>query len=300
MTHQQQAENEADSIKKTAMAPSGAPEAGRKKFCGAWSLQGTRKAGSVSNQGLQRAVPTASAPSRKYLRLRCKCWGCSLCAPRKANKYRGQILRAVVREKLNRFLTLTLDAKKIACGNDLKTYLAHFEIQKAIGTACRCETCTRIQCKSVKHIRKCWNKLRIYFNRRFGVTPKFVAVLEFQKTTGLAHLHIVIDHYIDQAWAKAAWSSVGGGEHVDIRFVDAHRVAPYVSKYLSKEMLLDAPLGTRRVTTSRSIKLDMKKPSEYSWMISKSPISRIHLYFREWAADEVLVEGELESFSVRE
>jgi hypothetical protein len=127
-----------------------------------------------------------------------------------------------------------------------------------------------------------------------------VAVLEFQKTTGLAHLHIVIDRYIDQGWAKEAWSAVGGGQHVDIRRVDAHRAGAYLSKYLSKELLLSAPLGMRRVTTSRSIKLNEKKPSEFIWEVCRSPIDRVYVLLRELVKDEVRDGGELDSFTVLE
>ena len=128
----------------------------------------------------------------------------------------------------------------------------------------------------------------------------YVSVLEFQKTTGLAHLHIVIDRYIDQAWAKEAWSAVGGGQHVDIRHVDAHRAGAYLSKYLSKELLVNAPSGMRRVTTSRSIKLNEKKPSEFVWEICHSPIDRVYVLLRDAVKDEVRRDGELDSFSVRE
>jgi len=197
-------------------------------------------------------------------------------------------------------LTLTLDARKIAKGTELQTYLEHFETHKPLQKACHCVTCEHVQVNSIKHIRKCWSKLRVYLLRKYGAAPKYVAVLEFQKVTGLAHLHIVIDHWVDQAWAKEAWQSLGGGQHVDIRRVDAHRTGAYVSKYLSKEMLLSAPPGMRRVTTSRSVKLDEKRPSDYFWEVVKGPIDRFYLVYREIAQEVVLDEGEVASFSVRE
>ena len=268
----------------------------RPRFCGVWTLHGRARRARAAH------APGAGliTPSRRFLRLRCKCWACSICGPRKANKYRGQILRAVTRHKLARMLTLTLDARKFATLEQQSTFFEHLETHKALGTACQCETCTRIQTASVRHIRTCWNKLRVSLLRRYGVAPKYVAVLEFQKATGLAHLHIVIDRYIPQAWAKEAWQAVGGGQHVHIRHADAHRIAPYLAKYLSKELLLSGVPGMRRVTTSRTIKLDEKKQSEYCWEVCRSSIDRMYVFFRDLAIEEVHSDGELESFGIRE
>lgn len=280
---------ECENERKSAAAPSGLLPNGRKRLCGAWTLHGARR------------VPKPRDPNvRKFARLRCKCWSCSLCGPRKATRYCGQILRAVNRFKRVRMLTLTLDVRKIASGSELQTFLEHFQEHKALKTACRCATCEKVQVQSIAHIRKCWSKLRVYLHRKLGAAPKYVAVLEFQKVTGLAHLHIATDHWIDQAWAKEAWQALGGGQHVDIRHIDAHRAGAYLSKYLSKELLLSAPPGVRRVTTSRSIHLDEKKPSEYQWEVIKAEIDRILIIFRESANQVVLSDGELESFAARE
>jgi len=62
---------------------------------------------------------------------------------------------------------------------------------------------------------------------------------------------------------------------VNIRFVDVHRVSRYLSKYLTKELLMSAPLRSRRVTTSRGIKLLEKIPTETKWTLIKVPISRL-------------------------
>jgi hypothetical protein len=293
-------EREAEMEGGTAIAPFGPLPNGRKRLCGAWTLHGDRIEGLKPARSPKHLGSNAPTASRKFVRLRCKCWSCSLCGPRKASKYRGQILRAVNRERLTRMLTLTLDVRKLVTGDDLRTFLEHFESHKSTNTACHCSTCTRVQIESIKHIRQCWSKLRVYLHRSKWKAPKYIAILEFQKVTGLAHLHIVIDRYIEWAWAKQAWQAVGGGQHVDIRHVDAHRAAAYLSKYLSKDMLLSAPVGMRRVTTSRSIKLDQKKKSEFQWQVVKAPIDRYYVVLRESAQEVVRNDGELESFSVRE
>jgi hypothetical protein len=236
----------------------------------------------------------------KWVRVLCKAWGCSLCGPQKANRYREQILRAVQRHKLTRFLTLTLNPRNVATPDEAKAFYEHWEAQKGTGHACHCGTCAKVQARSVAYIRGCWDKMRTYLLRRYRQAPKFIAVLELQKETGLAHLHIVVDRYIEQPWLKRIWLAIGAGEHVHIQYVDAHRSAAYLSKYLAKDLLLSAPAGTRRVSTSRSIRLNEKKPSEYEWQIVKTPIDRMYLLLREVAIDVIRKDGELESFSIRE
>lgn len=273
---------------------------GRKRLCGAWTLRGLKPHRS-KHEGVRGHTSQLGGREHKYSRLRCKSWGCSQCGPRKAKQYRAQIVKAVDRSKLTRLFTLTLDPRKIATAEEVETFYAHFEANRTAKKSCSCPVCVRVQRRSVPHIRKCWAKLRVYLHRGFGEAPKYVAVLEFQKTTGLAHLHIVIDRYIDQAWAKEVWSKIGGGEHVHLREIDAHRAAAYLSKYLSKELLLSAPDGVRRVTTSRSIKLLEKKPSEYEWQLLKKTIEQFYVVF-EKSASEVRrdSEGELDAFAVRE
>jgi hypothetical protein len=116
----------------------------------------------------------------------------------------------------------------------------------------------------------------------------------------MAHIHSMIDRYIDQSWLKESWEAVGGGQHVDIRFVDLHRAAVYISKYLAKEMLLDAPVGLRRVTTSRDIQLFVKKSGTDEWQIIKIPIDRLSEIYKPAESDIEKVDGELLGFVVRE
>jgi len=144
---------------------------------------------------------------------------------------------------LRRFLTLTLDPAKIA-GDP------------------------------VRYLNAVFAKLRVYLQRKYGVAPQYIRILEFQKN-GNPHFHILIDRYIAREWIQAAWVAVGGGWMVDIRYVDVHRVSRYLSKYLTKEMLMSAPLRCRRVTTSRSITLFGRTPTESKWTLIKVAISRL-------------------------
>jgi hypothetical protein len=96
--------------------------------------------------------------------------------------------------------------------------------------------------------------------RYAGETIAYVAVLEFQKN-GYAHLHVLIDRNLPFHWIQESWQALGGGKFVNIKPIDIHRVAPYLSKYLTKEVLLSSLYGKfRRFTTSRGIVLFVKPP----------------------------------------
>src|SRR5258708_3529716 len=141
----------------------------------------------------------------RYLvaRLRCKSWTCPHCAQKRARRLKRAILEQAQLHVLDRFLTLTMDPSK--------------------GTAA----------ESWPLIKKVWAKFRIYLKREFGPGVKFLWVLEAQKN-GYAHLHILVNKYMDQAWIKRNWDSLGGGRIVHIARAEVQRTGPYLSKYLTK------------------------------------------------------------------
>src|SRR5262249_40846173 len=171
---------------------------GRGKHCGRFTIRGC----------------DANSGTTKFYRVNCKCWPCSYCGPRKAKRYKRAIAAIAEKLRLCRFVTLTLDPKKI-----------HGD--------------------PVRYLNRVWAKLRTYLKRKFGATPAYIRILEFQQS-GNPHPHILIDRFIIQSWLQQAWQSVGGGLFVNIEWVDVHRVSRYVSKYLTKELLLSAPLRSRR------------------------------------------------------
>jgi len=67
---------------------------------------------------------------------------------------------------------------------------------------------------------------------------------------------------------------------VDIKRVDMHRVSHYLSKYLTKEMLMYAPKRARRVTTSKGIRLLEKQPTDFEWRMLRIPIPRLFDVYR--------------------
>lgn len=185
----------------------------------------------------------------RYGRLGCKRWDCERCGPRKARQLRGAIIRKAIERDLRRFLTLTLDPR----------------------------TCTPEE--STAYIRDCWNKFRTYLKRRHGALVSFIAILELQKS-GYAHLHVLVDRYIPQPWISEAWQSVGGGRIVFITQVDVHRVAGYLAKYLTKE-LLESKLHPRqrRYTTSRDIRL-LTKSTSGKWVLLRRTLELLYWHTR--------------------
>jgi hypothetical protein len=170
-----------------------------------------------------------------HVRADCKRLSCPRCGPRKAKAYRKAIGAAAEANRLTRMMTLTLDPAKIDIPD------------------------------SVAYLRQCFTKFRVYLHRKFGQAVSFIAVVEEQKN-GRAHMHCLVGVFIDQRWISQSWQAVGGGRIVDIRTVDVHRIHAYIAKYLTKEFMLSVPLGKKRISTSRDIRLFSKKKSEgWSW-----------------------------------
>jgi hypothetical protein len=157
-------------------------------------------------------------------------------------KVRKRISEVAEEHKLTRMVTLTLDPKRIP-----KRHRKHTD----------------------RYIRECWRKMRVLLARKFGGSLPFVGVLEFQKN-GNAHLHLLVGRYIARKWLSLAWQSIGGGRYVDIRWVDVHRVAAYLSPYLTGDKVLhtlELLLKRARIfTTSRSIVLWAKKKASGWWL----------------------------------
>ncbi len=178
---------------------------------------------------------------RHIARLGCKAWTCPVCGPKKASRLRQAIIQVATRRKMCRFLTLTLNPRHCTAKG------------------------------SVKYIKECWGKFRVYLGRKNCGSIDYIWILELQKS-GYAHLHILVDRYIHQSWIKKSWQSVGGGEIADIRRVDIHNISSYMSKYLTKDIILaDYEPGTRRYSTSRSIKL-FERAIKGAWEILRKSI----------------------------
>lgn len=204
--------------------------------------------------------------TRRSVRLYCKGWSCGYCGPRKARRYKAAIRKAAETHGLQRFVTLTLDPAKV-------------------------------EGDPVRHLRDTFNKLRVYLRRKYGIAPKYIAILEFQRN-GMPHLHLLIDRYIPFAWIQESWTAIGGGRFVNIKHVDVHRVSHYLAKYLTKELLLSAPARSRRVTTARALHLLEKQTSEGDWRLVRVRLEVLSDLLSEKVLDiSVDEDGEVRSFS---
>jgi len=139
------------------------------------------------------------------------------------------------RPEMRRFLTLTLDPKKVPReveGDD-----------KAM----------------TDYLMNTWRKFRVYIQREYG-DFSFVWVKERgEENEEHWHLHVLVSRYMEQGWISEAWSAVGGGEVVDIRRVSrCEKVAHYLGKYLTKNALSGFPDGVQRYGTSEDIDLDVR------------------------------------------
>jgi hypothetical protein len=198
---------------------------------------------------------------RSFIRLNCRQWDCIYCGPRKAKRYKRAIRALAEQQHLTRFLTLTLDPSKI-------------------------------DSEAVRFLRKVFNKFREYLRRKYRGPIKYIAVLEFQKS-GVPHLHVLLDRFIPWAWIRESWSALGGGDIVDIRYVDVHRVSRYLSKYLTKDLLLSAPKRSRRVTLCRAFHLFEKSPKEMEYHLL-----RVSVFALFWLHESRIVEMQFDEEQV--
>jgi hypothetical protein len=178
-------------------------------------------------------------------RHRCKSYACGVCGPKKIRQVRKRIVHLAIGCGLQRFLTLTLDPKKLPPGLDLTGKIAF--------------------------LYDCWRKMRVYFARHLSHPLVFISVVELQGN-GNPHLHMLIGSYVRKEWINHAWQAVGGGSSTRIEYADIHRVAAYLANYLTDESLCDLPSGTRRFSASRGLVLFDRSKSGDSWILVRGPI----------------------------
>lgn len=199
-----------------------------------------------------------------YRRLNCNRWDCSYCGPRKQKLYRRAIGCWAESLQLQRFLTLTLDPEKFLPGISFAEFLELHDDD---------EEKQRLKKLAVKHLRQCFDKLRVYLGRKYGAGIRYICVLEFHES-GMPHLHLLVDRYIPVGWIRVTWQKAGGGHHVWIEQVAVRRCAAYISKYLGKQLTMRVPHRTRRITCSRSIQLlaPLAGPKHRQWELLKQNI----------------------------
>jgi hypothetical protein len=209
-----------------------------------------------------------------YRRVNCNSWTCSYCGPRKAKRAKRAIRDMAETLDLHYFLTLTIDPANLRQDED-----------------------------ATKHLQVTFDKFREYLRRKFEEAPVYIRVVEFTQK-GLPHYHILIDRYIEQQWISQTWDQLGGGRIVWIKRARIQKIAHYLAKYLTKELLLSAPKGTRRITTARAVKLFPKFQSGIDWELLRTSIWFLLQRVSRTAFDRNEIEtqpdeeGFLKSFSI--
>lgn len=160
----------------------------------------------------------------------CKSWDCARCA----TWMRGNLLESVERiakerPALRRFITVTLDPKRVPAHKSKAEYLG-----------------------------ECWNRLMTRLRREYdGIS--FLAFSHFHQ--GEPHRQAIVDRYIPQEQLSDWAYEAGFGEVADIRAVNARNVAKYLTKYLADGALANAPDGFHRYSSSADLDLEVRGPS---------------------------------------
>lgn len=220
----------------------------------------------------RRGVIRGSSPDlRERIFIRQGCGYCDWCLTRRCRRWLKRISRTAQAHGLTRMLTLTLDPAKLA-DNEILT--------------------------AAQHLRDTWAKFRTYLARRHGESLRFIAVVEMGHRTSHLHLHVLVGQYIPQQWVSEVWNTLGGGRIVDIRYVDAHNVARYLAKYVTKGSF-PRPLLRRLRQFTASVKtwvdVKVKKDWSWSWMqcylddIRPGPIA--HVSSKQFFADVMVAFG---------
>jgi hypothetical protein len=164
---------------------------------------------------------------------RCGSWECYCCGYRMRQNLVEEIERVCRdRPEMRRMMTLTLDPAKAPDDDDEKH----------------------------RYLTERWNALRTELNDRYdGISYIWVREDGERSDDPHPHLHIIVDRYIPQEWLSRRFSALGGGEVVDIRYLDrVEKAAHYVGKYLTKEALSGLPDGIRRYGSSADLDLAVR------------------------------------------
>lgn len=163
---------------------------------------------------------------------RCGSWCCYCCAHRMRMNLIEDLERLVdERPEMRRLLTLTVDGDMpgVPSGKE----------------------------KRHEYITKRFNALRTELNDNFG-DLSYVWIRHEGDENGRPHLHLLVDRYLPQATISKMAQSIGLGEVVDIRRVNARNAAHYLTSYLGKGALANLPKGLQRYGSSSDISLSVR------------------------------------------
>lgn len=166
-----------------------------------------------------------------FHRMFCNSWNCPNCCRRKANRVKQEIIETANLNNLCYKLDLTLDGTKIPYEykneyvNDTHKYTTkifnHFM--------------TLLRRAKKDYVKKNTGEIRHFDFSQIEKELKYIWVIEFQKDTHNAHMHILINQFLPIEIIRELWTYVGGG--VQMRIEKARTVsgcAIYATKYIIK------------------------------------------------------------------
>ncbi len=192
---------------------------------------------------------------------------CPPCWRRRVSTIRVKVSQAVLIWDLTRLLSLTLDPKKI--DGDPYELLGHV-----------------------------WHK----FSHELQRKSEGLRYIWFKGVhrSGIPHLHVLVNRYLDQSWVSDTWSKLGGGVIVDVRGfgfqkIDVERVTNYVTSYLTKQDEMEnLPTKRRWFGASRGI-LPKRVPSGRWFLFKQSGNDALDRFELSYLLEEKTVkDGERE------
>lgn len=167
----------------------------------------------------------------------CNSWTCPDCCVKKALMVKYKLKQIIIDNNLDRFLTLTLKPSVIPEEYKDNT---HKYITKLFN-----HFITVLKRKKFKYFDK---KKRKYFTfdlKKSDLKLKYVWVIEYQKTTKNAHLHIVFNQYLPIIVLRKIWVHVGGGHSMKILKVrSVGGISSYITDYIVKGIKNDISNST--------------------------------------------------------
>jgi hypothetical protein len=162
-----------------------------------WGVEGASCGGCVAQK--------VEAEQITYVPVLCKRWSCDVCS-----FYR------------HAWLVRNLVAFVESC---------HFPVMWTLTL----KTGTRTCAESFDDVTAAWDKLRKRLKRRYGAF-RFVWVVETTQA-GYAHLHVLVDGFLDHDVVRAAWREcTGDSDNVRFDAVRSKGVGSYIAKYVGKEV----------------------------------------------------------------
>jgi len=110
---------------------------------------------------------------------------------------------------------------------------------------------------------------RLFFNhlRKFYPKLNFIRILEISPS-GQPHFHVLFNQFVSFHTVNRLWKHYTGGCHTQFERVDSHRVAFYITKYVTKASNTEISYediiflaGIRRFEASKFLLLKLSKPT---------------------------------------